>query len=63
MKTAKSNGYQVFISPHYYFHTDHSWQFGGTVENIRPLGCHWQWNKGPAFTYTLWSEEILRPQL
>jgi nicotinamidase-related amidase len=34
MKTAKSNGYQVFISPHYYFPTDHSWQFGGTVENM-----------------------------
>lgn len=34
MKTAKGNGYQVFISPHYYFPTDHSWQFGGTVESM-----------------------------
>ena len=34
MKTSKSNGYQVFISPHCYFPTDHSWQFGGTVENM-----------------------------
>ena len=34
MKTAKDNGYQVFISPHYYFPTDHSWQFGGTVEKM-----------------------------
>jgi nicotinamidase-related amidase len=34
IKAAKSNGYQVFISPHYYFPTDHSWQFGGTVENM-----------------------------
>jgi len=34
MKTSKSNGYQVFISPHCYFLTDHSWQFGGTVENM-----------------------------
>ena len=34
MKTAKGNGYQVFISPHYYFPTDHSWHFGGTVENM-----------------------------
>ena len=34
MKTAEGNGYQVFISPHYYFPTDHSWQFGGTVENM-----------------------------
>ena len=34
MRTAKDNGFQVFISPHYYFPTDHSWQFGGTVENL-----------------------------
>ena len=34
MKTAKDNGFQVFISPHYYYPTDHSWQFGGTVENL-----------------------------
>jgi nicotinamidase-related amidase len=34
MKAAKDNGYQVFISPHYYFPTDRSWQFGGTVENM-----------------------------
>ena len=33
-KAAKSNGFQVFISPHYYYPTDHSWQFGGTVENM-----------------------------
>ena len=32
MKAAKSNGFEVFISPHYYYPTDHSWQFGGTVE-------------------------------
>ena len=34
LKTAKSNGFGVFISPHYYFPTDHSWQFGGTVETM-----------------------------
>ena len=33
-QAAKSKGYEVFISPHYYFPTDHSWQFGGTVENM-----------------------------
>ena len=33
-QTAKHNGFQVFISPHYYYPTDHSWQFGGTVENM-----------------------------
>ena len=33
-KTAKTNGFEVFISPHYYFPTDHSWKFGGTIEKI-----------------------------
>jgi nicotinamidase-related amidase len=33
-QAAKSKGYEIFISPHYYFPTDHSWQFGGTVENM-----------------------------
>jgi nicotinamidase-related amidase len=32
--TAKANGYQVFISPHYYFPTDHGWKFEGTLERI-----------------------------
>ena len=32
LRTAKTNGFEVFISPHYYFPTDHSWEFGGTVE-------------------------------
>ena len=33
-KSAKKNGFNVFISPHYYYPTDHGWQFGGTVENM-----------------------------
>ena len=33
-KAAKAKGYDVFISPHYYFPTDKGWQFGGTVENM-----------------------------
>ena len=33
-KAAKNNGYEVFISPHYYYPTDDSWKFGGTVENM-----------------------------
>jgi nicotinamidase-related amidase len=33
-KAAKDNGFQVFISPHYYYPTDKDWQFGGTVENL-----------------------------
>ncbi len=31
---AKTNGYDLFISPHYYYPTDRGWQFGGTVENM-----------------------------
>ena len=34
VKTAKINGFEVFISPHYYYPTDHSWKFGGTVEKM-----------------------------
>lgn len=33
-RSAKERGYDVFISPHYYFPTDHGWQFGGTVEKM-----------------------------
>lgn len=31
---ARSGGYPVFVSPHYYYPTDHDWQFGGTVEKM-----------------------------
>lgn len=34
MKTAKASGMEVFISPHYYYPTDHGWQFGGAVETM-----------------------------
>jgi len=33
-KAAKNHGFEVFISPHYYYPTDHSWKFGGTVEKM-----------------------------
>jgi nicotinamidase-related amidase len=33
-KTAKSEGYPVFISPHYYFPHDQRWQFEGTLEAL-----------------------------
>lgn len=29
---AKESGLPVFISPHYYYPTDHGWQFGGALE-------------------------------
>jgi len=32
LKTAKANGYDVFISPHYYYPTDHDWKFEGALE-------------------------------
>ena len=31
-KSAKANGVRVFISPHYYFPTDHGWKFEGALE-------------------------------
>lgn len=31
---AKSNGFEVFISPHYYYPSDDTWKFGGTLENV-----------------------------
>jgi nicotinamidase-related amidase len=34
MKTAKASGIEVVISPHYYYPTDHDWQFGGAVETM-----------------------------
>ena len=33
-KAAKANGFEVFISPHYYYPTDHGWMFGGTIEKV-----------------------------
>ncbi len=34
IQVAKSNGYEVFISPHYYYPTDHGWKFEGTLEKV-----------------------------
>ena len=33
-RTAKEEGLQVFISPHYYYPTDHGWHFEGTLEAL-----------------------------
>jgi nicotinamidase-related amidase len=32
MKAAKDNGMEIFVSPHYYYPTDHGWKFGGALE-------------------------------
>jgi len=34
LKTAKAQGIPVFISPHYYYPTDHGWQFEGALERL-----------------------------
>jgi nicotinamidase-related amidase len=34
IRAAKERGYDVFISPHYYYPTDRGWRFGGTVEKM-----------------------------
>ena len=33
-KAAKEAGINVFISPHYYYPTDHGWKFEGTLEKV-----------------------------
>ena len=33
-KAAKDQGIPVFVSPHYYFPTDHHWQFEGALETL-----------------------------
>jgi nicotinamidase-related amidase len=33
-KAAKSNGYPVFISPHYFYPTDDGWQLNGPLESM-----------------------------
>ena len=32
LETAKANGIPVFVSPHYYYPTDHGWMFEGALE-------------------------------
>src|SRR5262249_5244703 len=32
LKAAKANGYEVFISPHYFYPTDDGWTFNGPLE-------------------------------
>lgn len=34
LKAAKANSLEVFISPHYYYPTDHSWHFEGALETL-----------------------------
>jgi nicotinamidase-related amidase len=34
LNTAKANEIEVFISPHYYYPTDHGWKFEGALEKV-----------------------------
>ncbi len=34
LKTAKDTGMNVFVSPHYYYPTDHGWKFEGALEKL-----------------------------
>ena len=34
LKTAKAKGIPVFVSPHYYYPSDHDWKFGGALEKL-----------------------------
>ncbi len=34
LRTAKADGIEVFVSPHYYFPTDHGWKFEGALETL-----------------------------
>ena len=33
-KVAKAKGFEVVVSPHYYYPTDHDWKFEGTIEKV-----------------------------
>ena len=33
-QTAKDKHYDVFVSPHYYYPSDHGWKFEGTIEKV-----------------------------
>ena len=34
MQASKESGLRMFVSPHYYYPTDHGWKFEGTLERV-----------------------------
>lgn len=34
LAAAKANNFEVFVSPHYYYPTDHGWKFEGALETL-----------------------------
>jgi len=47
-ESAKANGVPVFVSPHYYYPTDHQWQFGGAIE--KAMGAMGMFDRKGALT-------------
>jgi nicotinamidase-related amidase len=45
-KAAKDNGYNVFISPHYFYPTDNEWNFNGPLES-EEFDAHTFARRGP----------------
>lgn len=45
-KSAKDNGYNVFISPHYFYPTDYDWKVDGPLESIE-ISTHTFARSGP----------------
>ena len=45
-KAAQKHGISIFISPHYYYPTDHGWKFQGTLEKVMH-DAHMFDRKGP----------------
>lgn len=46
LKAAKRNNIPVFVSPHYYYPTDHGWKFEGALEKLM-YNIHMFDRKGP----------------
>ncbi len=46
LEAAKAGGMHVFVSPHYYFPTDHGWKFEGVLEKLMH-SIHMFDRKGP----------------
>ena len=45
-QAVKQHGFEVFISPHYFYPTDHSWRFNGPLESME-LAEHMFARRGP----------------
>ncbi|MDB6111957.1 MAG: Isochorismatase [Pedosphaera sp.] len=56
LKAAKAHGFEVFISPHYFYPTDKGWKFNGPLEAEEAASGYFA-RKGPLesrWPRTLW---------